>query len=274
MYIENSASDPFSRSELTSPSIIVPASPPNERPRIDERQTPAPPATNPVDVITISNPQPGVTPTPTPVGGTAPVSPLPTVVDPPVSGTTPQPLGNTPRSLLISADNARAVRRQVSKELRQLRIALRKEIKQQFGDQIANDPALKAKLRELFNEFHGNVRQSFLESGGNGRQSREFDGDTLLIGIDDAFQTLRSGLNEALATASPSANPAQGTEPASDSEPARLAPLVTTFESRYAGIETYLTRQALGTITGQVTAASRRSMLSVIPSSLGMNLRA
>jgi hypothetical protein len=196
------------------------------------------------------------------------------VVDPPVSGTTPQPLGNTPRSLLISADNARAVRRQVSKELRQLRIALRKEIKQQFGDQIANDPALKAKLRELFNEFHGNVRQSFLESGGNGRQSREFDGDTLLIGIDDAFQTLRSGLNEALATASPSANPAQGTEPASDSEPARLAPLVTTFESRYAGIETYLTRQALGTITGQVTAASRRSMLSVIPSSLGMNLRA
>ncbi|MFN7966499.1 MAG: hypothetical protein U0V87_12505 [Acidobacteriota bacterium] len=235
-----------------------------------------------------------------PIGSTGPVA-LPKPIDGSgaVTGTTPP---DATRSLLIPVGNAKSARRRLSKELNALRIAVRRELKQQFGDRLKSDPALKLKARELVRNFQNQLRSAFEQAGGKGHN--EIDGNELLAGLKQAFNDLSSGLSAAVGvtlaptSASTASSGVTSNPPAPTSNGAASASLTTSpdvsgaaplpdvvsdirfdkisalFNQRYQRIESYLTDQSLATATAQATLATRRSSAtpSVLPVGSGLNI--
>ncbi len=235
-----------------------------------------------------------------PIGSTDPVA-LPKPVDGSgaVTGTTTP---DATRSLLIPVGNARSARRRLSKELNALRIAVRRELKQQFGDRLRNDPALKIKARELVRSFQNQLRSAFEQAGGKGHS--EIDGNELLAGLKQAFNELSAGLGAAVGvtlaptSASTASSGVTSSSPTPTSNGAASASLTTSpsvsgavplpdvvsdirfdkisalFNQRYQRIESYLTDQSLATATAQATLATRRSSATpnVLPVGSGLNI--
>lgn len=233
-----------------------------------------------------------------PVGGPAGGSIDPVVLPKPVDGTTPATgttTSETQHTLLIPIGSAKAVRRRLNKELNALRIAVRRELKLQFGDRLKNDPALKAKSRELVRAFQNQLRTAFEHAGGKGKT--EIDGDSLLSGLKQAFNDLSAGLSASvgvnLASTTTSgevaASPSRTTNSAANASltspgvngasplpnivsDARLEKMTALFDQRYQRIESYLTDQALLTSTAQATPATRRATIAPAVSPVGTSL--
>lgn len=236
----------------------------------------------------------GTSPIGTPVGGTVAPTPLPGLVETTAPATSP---------LLVSdRQAAQRVRREVARELRALRIAIRRELKQQYGDRLLSDPALKSKLRELVRGFQNDVRDAFSAASGGGAVSERFDGQALIDGLSSAYGAFSSALsttfgvslntsfdpagavasgsgrtlssNAAGSSASTASLADRAVAGASDLPfpvvDARLLSVSQLFQARVARIEHYLTNQSATVVVMRQQASAFSSLAA--PSGLALDV--